>query len=52
MSIYLLTGVSKPQAYFSVPVCHVERMEYLEIALKLWSKSPKKKKHYFEYVGL
>lgn len=40
--MYLFTGVNKPQAYFSGPVCHVARMEYLKITLKLWSKKPKK----------
>ena len=50
MFMYLFTGVSNSEAYFSVPVCHVERMEYLKVALKLWSKSLKKKEHYFEYV--
>ena len=51
--MYLFTGVSKPQAYFSVPVCHVERMEYLKIAFKAVVKQPEgEKKHYFEYAGL
>jgi len=35
MFMYLFTGISKPQAYFSVPVCHVKRMAYLKIALTL-----------------
>jgi len=42
MFMYLFTGLNKQRVYFSVPVCHVERMEYLKIALWLWSKSPKK----------
>jgi len=41
--MYLFTGVSKSEAYYSVPVSHVERMEYLKIALKLWSKNLTKK---------